>query len=212
MVIFVGFTQSFLDSAGDDILGAREYGPATPDTITASAGNDLLFGDVLAGYLFRHTNYNGFLNALALDSGQSWSTGPEPDVGDDTVPHTRVFSTGLDDDQYFTVTVGAGETITIDIDHAYSPIGGGSFDSRVHLYDATQTEVATNNDALATLGGLGSEEVSNGLSRDSYLTYTNTGATQLFYVRVTDVTGSGVASGDTYVMSVSVTGHEALAT
>lgn len=204
-IIFPGTTGT----TGDDVIIVFEDSVASADTIDGLAGNDLIFGDMAVASVVAGTGIGTFGTAGDIDASHIWSAKNNLDVGNSAIPHTSIFGEGFGEEHYFSVTVAANQTITIDIDHAYSAIGGGSFDSEVFLYNAAQALVDENDDGGNSNGGLGSE----GFNRDSYLEYTNTGATQLFYIRVGSyLNGAGattIYAGDTYVMNVSVTGHAA---
>ncbi len=204
-----GLVISTLGTTGDDVLLIGEDSLASPDTVNGLAGNDLIFGDLAGAYVHLGTGNIGTIGlALNIDSSAAWGTQNNLDIGDSSIPHVSVFGEGAGERQFFSVTVGAGETITLDIDHGHSAIGGGSVDTEVVLYNAAQTLVAENDDSATADGGLGSTTI-----RDSYLVYTNTGATQLFYIEVGSyLDGAGtntIGTGDTYVLNVSVTGHAA---
>ncbi len=82
------------------------------------------------------------------------------------------------DQDYFKVYLYAGEKIILDIDGADSgkaDIGtnNDAVDMYLKFYDANGNKLAENDDASATLGGLGSvKSAYHGNSLDSYLTYT----------------------------------------
>lgn len=84
----------------------------------------------------------------------------------------------ITDQDYFKVYLYAGEKIILDIDGADSgkaDIGtnNAAVDMYLKFYDANGNKLAENDDASATLGGLGSvKSAYHGNSLDSYLTYT----------------------------------------
>jgi VCBS repeat-containing protein len=128
--------------------------------------------------------------ALAYEIGRGQfgqvSAADAPYVGDASLPSFKwsgriddVSGTPANTDQDFLkVYLYAGEKITLDIDGADSgltTIGSdqNAVDMLLKLYDANGVELAQNDDALNTLGGLGSVKSGyHGNSLDSYLQYT----------------------------------------
>jgi hypothetical protein len=104
---------------------------------------------------------------------------------------------------FSSVTVGAGETITIDIDFGIHVIGTDT-DVIVDLYDSAGTLLASNDDSSVTVGGAGSTH-----PWDSFLTFTNTsGSAQTYTIRFREYGGDGLfEGGETFVANISVSGH-----
>ena len=193
----------------DDIIVnfASDLDP-TPDVLNGNGGRDVIFGD-FGPFTGNPIGNDSFTNATNIDSSGIWSTSANPDVGDPSIPHTTIIDNGEGQFAYYAVTVGAGETITIDLD--YGKRFDGDFDGEIRLFDANEIEVDTNDDiddADVPLEGLGSEDGTSSL--DPYLTYTNdTGSSQTYYIRVEQFDDSPIAAGGTYMLNVSVTGHPA---
>ncbi|MCB1492415.1 MAG: calcium-binding protein, partial [Rhodobiaceae bacterium] len=210
-----GTGSSFTGTASADIIVAEETGitGATTDTINGLAGNDVIFGDHDELFVDAGAGNATIGTAIDINDETLWSTKANPDVGDTSVPYTSVLATGANELDYFKVTVGAGQTITVDLDYGFGPYGGPSFDSVVRLVDINGGELAYNDDSDITEGGRGSSPITGTLSRDSYFTFTNTGGLALnYFIEVGRFNGEGlpgdvVTSGATYMLNVSVTGH-----
>ncbi|MCB1491164.1 MAG: pre-peptidase C-terminal domain-containing protein, partial [Rhodobiaceae bacterium] len=194
-----------------DILVAEEYSGtgSTIDTIKGFGGNDVIFGDHDELFVDNGAGNGTIATALSIDASFRWSTKPNPDVGDTTIPYTTVLATGGEERDLFSVTVETGQTITVDLDYGGDDgSGGGVFDSVIRLLDASSGELAFDDDAIVTSGGLGSTS-----NRDSYLTYTNnTGSTQTYFIEVGQFSapatqGNPIYSGSVYMLNVSVTNH-----
>ncbi|MEP4196906.1 MAG: hypothetical protein ABJL99_14860 [Aliishimia sp.] len=195
----------------DDIIIAQHLnGAGVPGTqiLTGGAGNDVIFGDHDELFVDGSTvtGNNTFGTATSIDNIQFWGQRENPDVANSTsVPYTSVLATGDGGVDYFSVTVGAGETITIDLDYGFADNNNGSFDSFISLLDAPGSILASNDDGGNSNGGFGSN---SGLNRDSFLTFTNTtGASQVYAIEVSDLAAGGIAAGLTYMLNVSVTNH-----
>ena len=210
-----GTGSSFTGTASADIIVAEETGitGATTDTINGLAGNDVIFGDHDELFVDAGAGNATIGTAIDINDETLWSTKANPDVGDTSVPYTSVLATGANELDYFKVTVGAGQTVTVDLDYGFGPYGGPSFDSVVRLVDINGGELAYNDDSDITEGGRGSSPITGTLSRDSYFTFTNTGGLALnYFIEVGRFNGEGlpgdvVTSGATYMLNVSVTGH-----
>ena len=190
-------------TASADIIVAT--GPNTGLTINGLGGNDVIFGDHDQLWQDANNVNNSIATALNIDSDLFWSTQPNPDIGDDSVPYTSILGTGAGGFDYFEVTVGDGETITVDIDYAGSVFGGPSFDSRVSLLDASHFGLASDIIGIAPFADDGFGTYS---ATDSFFSYTNiSGSAQTYYLRVEQEANLPVSTGDTYMLNVSVTGH-----
>uniref|UniRef100_UPI000F77086C beta strand repeat-containing protein n=1 Tax=Kiloniella majae TaxID=1938558 RepID=UPI000F77086C len=82
------------------------------------------------------------------------------------------------DYDYVMVSLLAGEKLILDIDNGEGGSGNQDVDARIRLYDASGTQLATNDDSAITNGGAGSTD-----DRDSYLEYTAS-SDGTYYVRV----------------------------
>ena len=202
MVNFAG-PGNITGTVGADII----IGTAANQGISGFPGNDVLIGDHNQVHEDSGTGNNSFANAINIDGSAFWSTQPNPDISDYSVPYTTIMATGGGEFDFFEVTVGIGGTITLDVDYAFGSHGGPAFDSEISLFDSIGTLVpgGHNDEGGNENGGLGSFGNTN---RDSYLTHTNnTGSVQTYFIRVEQFNDSVISVGSTYLLNVSVTGH-----
>lgn len=189
-------------TAGDDFL----LGGGGIDTIDGGDGDDLILGDSTTPFL-TGTSINAGSPAN-IDSASRWTTDENPLVSDATVPHTSLFvTTNPAHKNYASVTVGAGETITIDVDFGSNQIGGTT-DTMIKLIDSSSTVVANDDDFYGTY------EAGSSSGLDSFLTYTNnTGTSQVYTILFQEFGDDNNFEGtETFVANISVTGHAATAT
>ena len=172
-------------------------------------GNDVLIGD--SSYFYGQPNPGGvdFANATNIDLSSVWFTEENPLVANDAVPWTRVYMQGVaaSGPRYFSVTVEAGQTITIDVDYGYGTTGSAvSVDSIISLYNPSQVAVASDDDSTILDGGLGSISAGGGtFTYDSFLVYTAT-VSGTYYFTVGEF--GGTFEGDEeLIFHVSVGGH-----
>ncbi len=170
-------------------------------TINGFGGNDVIIADHDAAWLDNSNANSTFGTATNIDNSAYWSRLANPDVGNTSVPYTTILGTGAGAFDYFAVTIGAGQTITLDIDYGQGSLGGAGFDSELRLFNSAFGQVATNDDSSISSGGLGSTSI-----RDSYLTYTAASA-GTYYIRVERFNDTTLNVGDNYMLNVSVTGH-----
>jgi len=191
-------------TADADILIGLSSNSPSPDTINGLGGDDVIIADHDIVFQDNSAGNGTFQTAINIDFGSFWSTQPNLDVGDDSIPYTTILATGAGEFDWFEVTVGAGETITLDMDYASGALGGPGFDSEIKLLaDDGTTILEANDDASASFGGRGSSS-----SLDSYLEFTNmSGTEQTYYIRVEQFNDTVIAAGNTYILNVSVTGH-----
>ncbi|WP_150124999.1 calcium-binding protein [Tsuneonella mangrovi] len=183
-------------TADDDFILVR-----SSQNQNGNGGNDVVLGDM--GY-FYSTWGTSQGSALNIDNNLVWTASENPLFGDDSLPHeTNYVSAAAGQTYWASVAVGAGETITIDVDSWYQALAGT--DTVVTLYDTDGTTVlASNDNANASLGGLGS--ISN---LDSYLSYT-VGGGGTYYIQVSEAdTGDGGVfdGGEQFLVNVTVTNH-----
>ncbi|MEP4194391.1 MAG: calcium-binding protein [Aliishimia sp.] len=177
-----------------------------PQVITGGGGDDVIFGDHDGIWVDTDGTNSTFATAINIDLGSRWSIRENPDVlNATTVPYTSIVSQSDGTNDFFSVTVGAGETLTLDLDYGFSDSGNGSFDSLIELFNSAGTSVASNDDSANSAGGFGSEGT---VSRDSLLTFVNNGAAETFVFQVRDFNGL-IPAGATYMVNVSVTNHVA---
>ena len=209
--------------AGSDTLTSIEWiiGSSFADVITGSAGNDRLDGNG-GNDTIRGGDGNDVITA-----GAGAQTGGAPDIvkarttanattgtaiqldgsfdllasseiaNSTTIPHATVRAVTHGGLEYYAVTVGAGQSITLDIDN-------GSFDTTLRLIGPNGVEVASNDDSTPD----------GGPSTDSQMTYTAT-ASGVYYIVVgqweansgTTFTSTSPAAGGAYTLHVSVANH-----
>ena len=174
-------------------------GGAGASNIDGGTGDDLILGDSITPFA---TGTNQSLaSPVNIDNSARWTTDENPFFGDASIPHTSLFVAAVDGaNQYCTVTVGAGETITIDIDFGNGSFIGGNVDTMVRLLNPNGGEITTVDDASIMLGGGGSLN-----PFDSYLTYTNNTASAETYTIVFGRFGgvSPFTAGQTFVANIS---------
>ena len=185
----------------DDFL----IGTEGASTIDGGDGDDYMLGDSITPFTLG-TN-NSATSPFNIDNAAKWTTDENPFVTDPTIPHTTLYiAPTAGQKQYASVTIGAGETITIDIDFGTSVIGG-NVDTIVLLLDSIGNQVAYDDDSPFALDA-GSQSV-----LDSYLTYTNnTGSTQTFTIVFQQFGTNNFTAGTDFVANISVTDHSATGT
>lgn len=193
-------------TAADEVLiGFAPTAGTSDNTLNGGDGDDLIIGDHTNTYL-EFSGNNSIGTAASIDSSSVWSTDENPFIGDDSVPYTTIYANadvGFAD--YYSLTIGAGETITVDIDFGNNNPIGDSDDLLVEILDAMGNVLASDDDGPISDGGLGSTS-----SFDSYLSYIAvSGGT--YYIRVRPYDSATFPAAATYVMNVSVTGHAATA-
>ncbi len=210
-------------AAGADTLTGIEWvvGSTFADTLTGSAGNDRLDGG--GG----NDTIRGGAGDDVITAGAGAQTGGAPDVvkaratanattgtaisldgafdllanaqiaNSTTIPHATISATTHGGLEYYAFTVGAGQSITLDIDN-------GSFDTTLRLIGPGGAEIASNDDAASD----------GGPSTDSMLTFTAATA-GVYYVVVgqwqsgsgSSLVSSAPEAGGTYTLHVSVANH-----
>ncbi len=194
----------------DDIIIAQHLtgtGVPDPQVLSGGDGDDVIFGDhdelfVVDGT----TGIDSIANALNIDDFQRWGQRENPDVETATsVPYTSVAAIGAGELQVFSVFVGAGETLTVDLDYGFTD-QSGSEDLSIDILDGSGNALTFSDRDLDMLGAFGSEEAAG---NDPFVEFTNTtGSGQTFFIRIseTDILTS-VPAGASYMLNVSVTGH-----
>ena len=147
------------------------------NTVNAGDGDDWVMADSTDTWIPNASYLNGSIaNAFNLESlTGTWTTSENPLFGDFTIPHTTaIVETTVGQSEFFRVAVGAGQTITIDIDYGSNTAIGVTRDLVVELMDSLGNIIATADDSLVSNGGLGSFPSSPGSvsSYVPYLTYT----------------------------------------
>jgi Ca2+-binding RTX toxin-like protein len=201
--------EPMIGTTGDDFFIAFKGSTGTDDnTIVANEGDDLVIADSSNTWIPGATFLNDSIaNAFDLEaSADTWTTGENQMFGDSSIPHTTVMAEAtIGQAEYYSVAVGAGETLTVDIDFGmYSDIGSPR-DLVVEVRDALGNILASDDDSATSNGGEGSVS-----SLDSYLTYTAASA-GTYYISVHPFASSTFTANNTFVMNVSVSGHATVA-
>ncbi len=189
--------------SGNDTL----VGGGGRDTIIGGDGNDLLVGDAEtapvpvavgfgSGTVTHDYGNTSIATALLLDG--SFSLGADVYIdGSTTRPHVGVHflspATGPVVASYYALTLGAGVSVMLDIDHA-----SAGFDSWIRLLDSNGGVLASNDDAAGDPGSAGLV--------DSRIVFT-VSATATYYVSVgqwATVYGDTLPNGVGYDLDVSV--------
>jgi len=128
-------------------------------------------------------------SALGITQGDFVLTDDAEIVSSTTIPHATVVATASGAGQeFYAVTVGAGDQVTFDIDH-------GSFDTVIHLLDAAGNELASNDDNDSDPGSS---------PNSSLLNYTFAEAGTYYLAVGMYGTSAGPSTGATYTLNVSV--------
>src|SRR5688572_19099553 len=188
-------------AAGELIIDAPGYeGPNS--TINGNDGNDLILGDgdhIWFNYLGEGNTSLG--TAMSIDGSGSWSGSANNPIIDVAGPHTSVYiEPGAGEQRFFSVTVGANETIRLDVDFTHGT-GWGGTDTIVDILAGDGTVLATNDDNSGDFGSIG--------LFDSRLSYTPTVA-GTYYIRVREFNssdGNTFEGGEQIFLNVSVTNH-----
>lgn len=202
MAIYSSFLTNIAGSFTDDLIVAQENAFSGTNNLQGLDGNDVIIGDHDALTIDVGTGNNSVATAINIDDPTKWSTKNNPHVGDDTVPYTTILSTGASESDYFSVEVGAGQTLTLDIDYGRSEAGGPSFDSFLTLRRENGAFITDADDAPIALGGEGSTS-----QNDAYLSMTIATA-GTYIIQVSGFVGAAIPTGATYMLNVSVTGHD----
>ena len=149
----------------------------------------------------------------------SFGVAPSGDVGNDSLPRVEITGniagnqpvSGPDanDVDLYAIKLHAGETLILDIDHAYTP--ANPMNAQLFVMDESGTVLLENDDALTTMEEEGAGSFS---PRDSFLEFTDPGTGGTYYVAVStwnnDPLGSSGQFSDTgyvpgdYVLNVSI--------
>jgi len=213
-----GGPNYILVSAGDPLNGSGVSDfllALTAQTINGNGGDDLILGDLTT---FRSGTFgNGsFANAVDLDSPVSaWTTEENPLFGDASIPHVTVYVPAeAGTQEFYKIVIGAGQTLTVDIDGAIGVLGSAvSTDTVVSLFRSTDLVnfIANDDDGLVAEGGFGSVSSSgSATTKDSFLTFTASAQTAgTYYIRVSEFNtqNQDFEADDEFLMNVSLTGH-----
>lgn len=198
----VRLVENITGSMFDDYL----TGDAGANQLDGGAGNDILDGDLVLvgvsgvgtgnGYTVLTADATNNSFADAYDITHNFTLVADGDITSAMiVPHFTVNATGNGKAGFYKLSLNAGSTITIDIDHT------DGLDSYINILrdsGGAGTIVASNDDD-------GGDTGSAGVTQDSKLTYTIT-ETGTYFIAVGDFDSNGkdLASGKTYELNVSV--------
>ncbi len=209
MPLIFNSDRNIIGTEGDDFL----FGDSSPSTqnFTGNGGNDFILANASA--VFSDTNANNaalsvsdstslsaaLAAAMNIDDVANWTSQRNPAIENDVIPHATVYAAGgeVGSSNYYTVTVGAGETLTVDVDGASEGL-----DTLIKIFDGVSTtSVASNDNSMALdLGSLSTQ--------DSFVTLTNTtGAVVTYLIEVDEASGGNIEATDQYLLNVSVTEH-----
>ena len=200
-----GLFQGSEDS--EFIIGIGIYPDNRDDVMHGNGGNDILIGD--HAVFFLETEYGtSRATAFNIDDELHWTVNDNPDLDPGAGPSTMIAGIGQNEYAFYAVTIGAGETITLDIDWGYGSWGGDQVDTVVRLLDGSNIVLAENDDNTSNSDGGGGSHTPE--TRDSYLTYTVATA-GTYYIQVGQYASGGniapLAAGASFALNVSVTGH-----
>jgi Ca2+-binding RTX toxin-like protein len=191
-------------TSGDDFIEGYAGTAGTDDnTINANEGDDLVIGDIGSFWtLTSGFNNDSIASARNVDDSQTWSTAENPMFGDWSIPHTTVIAEStVGQPEYYAVTVGSGQTLTVDVDIARGWDIGNPKDLVLEVWDSEGHLVASNDDSSAANGGEGS---ASGL--DPYVTF-DAPANGVYYIAVHPYGSSTFTDNNTFLLNLSVTGH-----
>lgn len=198
--------QTLTGTAGSDVLLGSDYFGAN-SVLMGGAGNDLIFGDIHDAY--RGLAPSTFETAYDMSATSLWTRSENVDISNaTTIPHASAYLQGGGTPAYFSFTLTAGQTLTVDVDFGDSTVLDGAFDSTLALFASDGTPVASNDDDPSNLAGtmdLGSVNIDTGRSYDSLLTFT--AATAGTYVLQVGQVFGPVPVGGFAVVNFSLTGQ-----
>ena len=199
---FTDSVEADTNAAPQAVSDQLSYNPGTIQ-IQESEPNDPSAGSMLA-------------DAQVIERS-SFGVAPSGEVANDSLPRVEITGniagnlpvSGPDanDVDLYAINLHAGETLILDIDHAYSPTN--PMNAQLFVMDENGAVLMGNDDAPMDLGGDGSSS-----PRDSYLEFTDPGSGGTYYVAVStwnnDPLGSpglfsdtGYVPGD-YTLNVSI--------
>ncbi|MEQ1673302.1 MAG: calcium-binding protein, partial [Hyphomicrobium sp.] len=197
-------TATINGTANDDFIFVVPGG-ASGNTVNAGAGDDLVYGDSSHFWLTGKSTSGAAVN-LSTDDLQTWSLSENPDIlNATTVAHTTSYAEAatLDQDIWWKVDIGAGQTITLDVDYGEHTIGQVT-DTVLELYAASDLVnfIVESDDSPVTSGAAGSVNL-----HDSFLQYTNaTGSTATYYIKARGFS-TQFDVGDNFLLNISLTGQ-----
>jgi Ca2+-binding RTX toxin-like protein len=214
------FSGDILTGDADSELLAGMASGTPNDTINANGGNDLILGDsdFIVANLIGAGN-TSLATALNIDTASQWSAAANPIVSAPG-PHTSIYvEGGAGQQRYFAVTVGAGETITLDVDFTY--VSSYSNDVATNWAAGSSTGYVlaalalldSGGTVLASAGYIPTADPGSPFGADPSITFTATSA-GTYYIRVGEIepdfnTPGSFEGGEQVFLNVSVSGHAA---
>lgn len=180
------------------IVGSS-YAETAAEVIRALGGNDYILGD--SGHILApFSGADSFATAVDIDDPLLWTVDENPMFGNGAIPHTTLYLEGEPGGTiYVSVSVAAGQTITVDIDFGDHPIGTIEFPG-VSLYDSGQNLVTEHANPAQP-------DVGSASRQDPVLTFTAPAAgTYFIHFFSRDVDGR-FGGGETFLANISVGGH-----
>jgi Ca2+-binding RTX toxin-like protein len=187
----------------------RLAGSDGDDELHGGGGNDVLFGDAMPGepsgigmgngHVTKSAGAGNFTFATAIDLTSNFSLAADPDIANaKTVPHVTVNATGDGHFDYYSLTLAAGTTITLDIDHTT-----GGLDAYFEIYSLAGASFffnAAQDDNLMSAGAGGSST-----NLDAFGTFT-TRTSGTFIIGVYDIADPNFVmdAGQNYELNISV--------
>ena len=204
MTYIAGTGASVNGGGGADVIVSSGL-HAGETIVSGGGGDDVIFADMGAITVDTGAGNGTRQTAISIDDPALWSTAPHATHGTMGVPVTTIVSTGAGQQDFFTVTLAAGQTLTLDVDAGWFDETTSGVDTVLAVLNASNAVLATNDDGAPDRGGLG--------NYDSALTFTATVA-GVYYIRVGSIgepTSPLIPAGTGYVLNVSSTGHAATA-
>jgi filamentous hemagglutinin family protein len=165
---------------------------------------------------------NSIAQAQSLDAffAINSSNNFNPDVElSSSIPYVSISATGSNPAtvDYYSFTVTAGTRGLFDIDYGDKPLlafnqpDPQTIDTKISLFDSQRNLLASNDNALYSLGASGSIQLGNGfsnvnpnLSKDSYLRYVFSGSGTYFIQVATNSGQQGIQAPGTYTLQTSL--------
>ena len=180
------------------ILGSSVAG-STSERMAGLEGDDFLLGDSGNVRPF-FAGASSFATAYNIDDASFWSTDENPLIEDGNTPYTSLYLRGTQAESlYVAVTVGGGQSITIDIDFGAHSIGSPVFVD-ADIYDGSQTLVQEAQGRIHP-------DVGSTSSSDDLTEFTAPSAGTYFIHFHRSGLEPSFQGGETYVAHISVTGH-----
>jgi len=151
--------------------------------------------------------------ATDINNAAYWYVYDNPLVQTDaTTPFTTIHLTGEAQFEYFSVTVGVGETITVDTDFATfdTEIKIGRLDGNGDFVELAQNDDDQSDGVDDAVYNATNDGSASGTNRESYVSYTADVATAgAIIIRIEQYDDAVISTGNETLVHVSVTGHAA---